>query len=721
MKRIVVVMLLLAGIAGGATATEGMWMPSQLPQIAAELKSAGLELDPNNLTELTEFPMGAIVSLGGCSASFVSPKGLVVTNHHCIYGSIQYNSTPERNLIEDGFLARTLADEVSASPGSRVYVTVGVDDVTKQVIDPATADLDGKARIDSIEANEKALVAKCEADEGHRCDVYSFYRGESYFLIKRMEIRDVRLVHAPALGVGKFGGDTDNWMWPRHTGDYGFYRAYVGPDGRPADFDEANVPFKPEHYLKLADRGVEDGDFVMIAGYPGSTNRHRLPSEVEHTFGWNYPAFVKLTDDILNILERETAEREAAAIKYASYKAGVANYNKNRKGMLDSYAKSDFLARKQKLHSDLIAWVNASSKHRKTYGPSIERIEALLAERQQISKQEMYLNYSYPRLLNTAKRLYRLAHERQKADLERKTGYQQRDEPRLKQGLQSMERRYDGAVDRAFRTHFLAQYLAQPKAERDQQFDAALGLRDGMSLAEIDTLLSDVYQGSELDQTPVRLRWMDASIADFKASEDRFIQLAVALHDHSLALEERDEELAGDIQQAYGGYMAALKAYLQSVGKPVYPDANSTLRITFGEVTGRSAGLPDGTSWTPFTTLDGIVAKHTGEGEFDAPAEQLAAIERREFANYASAQLNSVPVNFLATLDITGGNSGSAVLNSKAELVGLAFDGTLDSIISDWDYNDATTRTIAVDLRYMLWQMQVVDKASELLQELGVR
>jgi len=298
-----------------AHAGEGMWTPQQLPQIAEELKVAGLKIDPNDLTELTDFPMGAIVSLGGCSASFVSPRGLVVTNHHCIYGSIQYNSSPEKNLIEEGFLARSLAEELPASPGSRVYVTVAVDDVTGQVIDEATASLGGKPRIDAIEANQKALIAACEKDAGHRCEVYSFYRGETYQLIKRMEIRDVRLVHAPALGVGKFGGDTDNWMWPRHTGDYGFYRAYVGPDGKPADYDEANVPFQPKHVLKLADAGVQAGDFVMIAGYPGSTNRHRLPSEVDYTFGWLYPEYVRLTDEILSIVESETAQREDAAIK----------------------------------------------------------------------------------------------------------------------------------------------------------------------------------------------------------------------------------------------------------------------------------------------------------------------------------------------------------------------------------------------------------------------
>ena len=264
----------LAAVAG-VRADEGMWMPRQIPELAPELAAAGMELDPAALTDLTGDPMGAVVSLGGCTASFVSPEGLVVTNHHCVYGTVQFNSTPERDLITLGFLAGSRGDELPAAPGSYVYVTTGIRDVTGEVLgEPKSVASDAElAR--QVERRSRQLVDACEKPGGVRCNVARFYEGSLFLEITQMEIRDVRLVYAPAEGIGNFGGETDNWMWPRHTGDFGFLRAYVGPDGRPADPDKANVPYRPKHWLKVATRGVQEGDLVWIPGYPGRTFRYR--------------------------------------------------------------------------------------------------------------------------------------------------------------------------------------------------------------------------------------------------------------------------------------------------------------------------------------------------------------------------------------------------------------------------------------------------------------
>jgi len=702
-----------------AYADEGMWMPQQLPQVAKQLQAAGLKLDPSTLTKLTEFPMGAIVSLGGCSASFVSPQGLVATNHHCVYGSVAYNSKPERNLLANGFLANSLEEELPAQPGSRIFVTKEVTNVSDKIIDSRVAKLAGKQRIEAIEKNSKAIVAECEKDAGHRCNVYPYYGGLEFYLIKQLEIRDVRLVHAPPEGVGKFGGDTDNWMWPRHTGDYGFYRAYVSKDGKAADYSKDNVPYVPKHYLKLAKDGLKDGDFVMVLGYPGRTNRHRLPSEVAYTFDWSYPAFVKASGESLAIIAKETAGSQDDKLKYASQVAGINNYYKNRQGMLDSYAGSDFLARKTKEHEDLKAWVNSDPARAKEYASDIEQVEKLIAKRDTQGKQEFFLDRSYPRLLSAARSLYRLANESTKPDAERKAGFQVRDLPRFKASVESLERSYVEKVDKALVLNNLKQYVAQPKAERNAGFDAALGIKDGMNEAELKTLLDKLYAGSKLADKATRAAWLDAKPADFKASDDSFIKAAVAMYASSLKREAEDEELSGKIQQAYASYMKAKIAFMESKGQAVYPDANSTLRVTFGKVAGRDHGTADGLAWAPFTTVNGIPSKATGKGEFNAPAAELAAIKAKDFGKYVDPQLKAVPVAYLATLDITGGNSGSAALNAKGEFIGLAFDGTLDSIISDWDYNKANTRSIQVDLRYMLWYMKHVDKADRLIKEMG--
>jgi hypothetical protein len=719
MKKTLLSLAIFASFA--AQADEGMWMPQQLPQVAKQLKAAGLKLDPASLTKLTEFPAGAIVSLGGCSASFVSPEGLVITNHHCVYSSVAINSTPQRDLLADGFLAKTMADELPAAPGSRIFVTEEVANVSKRVITPEVAKLTGKARVEAIEKNQKALVAECEKEPGYRCTVPSFYGGLEFYRIKQLEIRDVRLVHAPPSGVGKFGGDTDNWMWPRHTGDYGFYRGYVSKDGKSAEFSKDNVPYKPKHFLKIAKEGVKEGDFIMALGYPGRTNRHRLPSEVAFTFDWNYPAFVKASGETLAVIERETKNDPAAKLKYASQVASVNNYYKNRKGMIASYEGSDILARKTAEHNALKSWINANAARKAEFGADIEAVEKLIAERDANIKREFFLGYSTPRFLNSARTLYRLANERTKPNADRKSGFQDRDMPRMTSAITGQDRTYDEKVDKALVLNFLKQYSVQPANEHNVAFDNALGIKPGMGEAELKAALDKLYAGSQMQNKDFRTQWLNKSPADFQSSNDAFIKAAVALYDADRKDEAEEEELGGNIQKAYASYMKAKIAYMSSRGQAVYPDANSTLRVTFGNIKGRGYGADGTGSWTAFTTVKGVVAKHTGEGEFNAPEKQLAAIRTKDFGKYADPKLGTVPVDYLATLDITGGNSGSAALNAKGELIGLAFDGTLDSIISDWDFNKAATRDIQVDIRYILWNMEKVDHADNLLKEMGVK
>ncbi len=713
-------LLALAILSTAAHADEGMWMPQQLPQVAKQLKAAGLKLDPAALTKLTEFPAGAIVSLGGCSASFVSPQGLVATNHHCVYNSVAVNSTPDKDYLAKGFLARTLAEEVPAAPGSRIWVTKEVSNVSDKIVTPEVAKLAGKARINAIEKNQKKLIAECEKDAGHRCSAPSYYGGLEFYLIKQLEIKDVRLVHAPPAGVGKFGGDTDNWMWPRHTGDYGFYRAYVGKDGKSAEFSKDNVPYVPKHVLKIAREGVKEGDFIMAMGYPGRTNRHRLPSEVAYTFSTDYPAFVKASAETLAIIERETKNDPAAKLAYAGRVANVNNYYKNRKGMLTSYGDSDFLARKTREHAEMKAWINGTPARQKEFAADIEVIEKLIAERDAIAKRDYYLAGSSPRMLDAARTLYRLANESQKPNAERKAGYQERDLPRLKASIEGINKTYVQKVDMALVLNNLSKYAAQPASHRNANFDAAIGIKDGMSQADLKALLGTLYAGSKLGDKEMRLALLGRKPDEFKTVEDSFVKAAVAMYEGAMKAEAEQEELAGKIQQAYASYMKAKIAFMNSKGQAVYPDANSTLRVTFGKIAGRPWGADGTGGWTAFTTVKGVLAKATGEGEFNAPEVQLAAIKAKDFGKYVDPKLKTVPVNYLATLDITGGNSGSAVLNSKAEFIGLAFDGTLDSIISDWDFNKANTRAIQVDVRYMLWNMKHVDKADNLLREMGV-
>ncbi|MDD8061181.1 MULTISPECIES: S46 family peptidase [Shewanella] len=712
--------LLTAAIAAsfGASADEGMWQPHQLPAMADELKAKGLEISADSISKLTEFPMNAVISLGGCTASFVSPKGLVVTNHHCAYGSIQYNSTPEKNLLKDGFLAKTYAEELPATPGSRIFVTEDVTNVTDKVT-AGQMDKVGNDFYKGIELQEKALVAECEQEEGYRCQVYSFHGGLEYYLVKQLEIRDVRLAYNPAASVGKYGGDIDNWMWPRHTGDFSFYRAYVSKDGKPADFSKDNVPYEPKSFLKVSAKGVSDGDFVMVAGYPGRTNRYRTADEVNNQFNWSYPHAKELQEKMIDIIKDTAPEGSDERIKYESLIAGLANYAKNFTSMIEFYGKSTMLADRQKVESDLASWISKDNQRQQKYGETLANLEKLVAKSQLNQERDMLLGYiGYTTMVTTARNLYRLANEKTLADMAREPGFQDRDMTNFTSSMERIDRRYAASVDKALLADLLTRYAALPAEQRIASLDNAFGITNKFDAKALAKTLDKMYAKTKLDDKDTRLAWMNKSVADFKASNDPFIQFAVQTYDADMALEKAKKQLEGDLMKVRPQYMDAIIAYNRELGKPVYADANSSLRVTVGNVKGYSP--QDGLKAVPFTRLEGLLAKDTGADPFDAPAKQLELIKQKQYGDYYVKAIDSVPVNFLSTLDTTGGNSGSPTLNGRAELVGLLFDGVYESIIGDWGYDAQSNRSIQVDSRYMLWVMKYLDNADNLLAEMDI-
>ena len=703
-----------------SVSSEGMWRPDQLPGLEPELKALGLELSASDLSNLTTHPMNAVISLGNCTASFVSPQGLAVTNHHCAYGSIQFNSTEDNNLLAYGFLAETLADELPAAPGSRIYVTTSIENVTDRVTADIDDSLSGRERFQIIDQRRKDITAECEETPGNRCVVSAFHGGLEYRLTRRLEIKDVRLTYAPASSIGKFGGDIDNWMWPRHTGDFAFYRAYVGPDGQPAEYSEDNVPFTPPSHLKLYSEPLADGDFVMVAGYPGRTNRYRRLSEVENAFYWSYPERIKLYSAWIEAIEAAAPKGSDAHIKYASLLAGLNNATKNYGGQLEGAERVGLVDRRKAREAALNDWINADPARAEKYGDAVKALDELVEADQATRERDLYYALATRTApLRQARRLVRLANERQKPDAERESGYQERDMAFFKQGLEAMDRRYDADVDKAVWAMFIKQYLALPDDQQVGEFNTALGLSRDMSDKKLNKVLSRYFAKTKMGDKETRLGLMEASLDDLKTSKDPFINLAMQLYASDMTEEEREKDIAGQFQLLRPKYMDAIIAWQEDQGQPVYPDANSTLRVTFGTVKG-DVSPKDGLVYTPFTTLDGITQKYTGEDPFDSPDKQMLAIEEKTFGGYVEESLGSVPVNFLTTLDVTGGNSGSPTFNAKGELVGLLFDGTYESVNSDWDFDTESTRSIHVDARYMLWVMDVIDGAHNLLDEMGV-
>ncbi|MDE0420259.1 MAG: S46 family peptidase [Gammaproteobacteria bacterium] len=701
-----------------AHAREGMFTPDQLPAIAADLREAGLKLHPDKLNDLTAFPMAAVVSLGGCTASFVSPQGLVVTNHHCARGSVQFHSKPERNYLEEGFLAASMADELPAPPGARVYVALDAEDVTARIagdLDPALAPRD---RYQAMEDRRKAVMKECESDPGHRCRVSSFFGGLQYKRIKYLEIRDVRLVYAPADAVGRYGGDVDNWRWPRHTGDFAFYRAYVSPAGEPADHSPDNVPYEPEHHLAVSAAGLDDGDFVMALGYPGGTSRYARHVTVENLFEREYPRSVARSRERIAVIEAAAPEGSDLRIRYTGQLAGINNGMKNREGQLEGARRQRLVERRAQRDAALDAWIGDNAG-KGQLADAIRGYDALARENAAASRR--YYHYNAARgsqLFGIARRLYRLAREQEKPDAEREPGYQERDLRFFRQGLSRLDRRYHATVDKALWMYALRGYLAEPDENRVGAFDEALGLADDTDEATLSSILDAYYANTVLEDAETRLSLMDATATALEEHDDPFLRLATAVYDSDMAREEAGKTRSGRGHLLRPQYMQAIIDWQRSQGQTTYPDANGTLRITYGTVLG---GSPmDGLIYEPFTRLEGILEKDSGIAPFNAPVGLLERARAKDHGAYRLESIGSVPVNFLTDLDSTGGNSGSPTLNANGELVGLLFDGTLESVVSDWDFNPRNTRTIHVDTRYMLWVMEKIDNADWLIDEMTV-
>jgi hypothetical protein len=722
--RLTVVLVAALLTALPLAADEGMWMPQQIPDLAPRLKELGFTGDAKIWADLTGFPMNAIISLGGCSASFISPDGLIATNHHCVQGSLQYNSTPEKNLIVDGYLARTREQELSNGPGSRVWVTVAVKEVTGEVagkIDPKITD---RLRYEVIERRIKERTAACEKD-GLRCRIASFFEGLRYFEIAQLEINDVRLVYAPPQGIGNYGGETDNWQWPRHTGDFSFYRAYVGKDGKPAAFSKENVPYHPKHFLKVSPKGASPGELIFVAGYPGRTQRHETYAEVKERTDWALPRYVRRNREMIAILEATTKGQKELEIKAEPRMRGLQNGMKKNEGVLAGLLKGGILARKEAQQKELDAWIAADPQRKVEYGNVLAALGAMQAEAEKTRERDSVLGGAYmgSTLLSTANQLYRLSLERPKKDLDRDPAFQERNWTRTKEGLERMQRTYDNRLDRPMIRYALLEAAALPAEQRIAPLDTLVGFAPGMSkddaAKKADSYLDALYAGTKIPEKDFRLGLFEKSTKEILASNDTAIQLAVALHPMMEANREREKANDGKRTRLRPQYMRAL---LAQRGGLVAPDANSTLRVTFGRVQG--VDPRDGMRYLPQTTLQGAVDKHTGEGEFDAPDRMLEAVKALRAGKkspYFDDKLGDVPIDFMSDVDTTGGNSGSAVLNSQGEFVGLLFDGTLETVASDFLFDTEKTRSIQVDSRYLLWTWDAVEGAKNLLDEVGIK
>jgi len=714
MKKLVAVLLLIGCASVTVRAEEGMWLLSQLEQLNLHKKGMKLKIediyhpDKPSITD-------AIVWLGGCSSSFVSPDGLLLTNHHCAYGALQRASTQGTDYIKNGFLANSRAEEIKAI-GMTASTLQEMRDVTDEVLSVV------KGITDPVERNKRIdekTTAMSEAIEAGREDIMAqiaeMYNGKQYVLFVYKRYEDVRIVYAPPASIGKYGGDIDNWMWPRHTGDFTFLRVYMAPDGSGAKYSPDNIPVKPKNYLRIATGDLDEGDFTFILGFPGFTTRWRTSNSVRWNLQYNYPETIQNFQEIIDIFDELTNDSPEGKIKVASFRASLANVMKNNQGKVDGMRKTHFLQKKIAFENELMAFINKDPKLKAQYGNILDNIAAEYEKLAATKTKDDILSlfgFQMGTLGSIANQIYGTVKEREKPESERNPGFSEKNVERTVARLHLRYYSFWPPVDKALLKRVLK------KAAMLQGNDRIAGLEYIFThnATSIDAFVEKAYAETRLTDAEYAKTLFNKSSEELRALNDPLINLAAAVYDDLDARQKRQRAFAATIVDLRKQYIDALYAWK---GKGLYPDANSTMRFTYGYV--RSYSPADAVLYQPFTTLTGVVEKDTGKAPFDMPAKLGELHRERDFGRWLDPDLNDVPVNFTHGCDITGGNSGSAVMNASGELIGLAFDGNYEAMTSDWQYDEDIQRTISVDIRYVLFLTEKVAGADYLLKEMGIQ
>jgi DNA-directed RNA polymerase subunit F len=703
-----------------AFAVEGKWTPQQVLELDPSwLRQLGLQIPPDSLwgrdgAGLLE----ATVLVNGCSAGFVSPDGLLITNHHCAFGLLQQHSTPERDLMAAGYLARTRAEEL-AGQGARATIPHKSTDVTAQIEAAVPKGADDLARFRAIERRKKEMIAACEAQPDRRCQLEAFDDGVQYVLFESLEFPDVRLVYAPPRAVGEYGGEIDNWSWPRHDGDFALLRVYAGPGGVPAGSAPANTPYRPRHYFPISREGVEPGSFVMVAGYPYQTVRSLLEPEMRERGDFYHPRRAEIYRAWIDLLEAASAKDETAHIALADRIKSLANREKNSRGQVAGLRRGRVLEKKRESEREILAWAAARPEH----APAVEaqrELSRLMEARMATWERDFLVEQSIqgPKPLHLALTLARWAVEKARPDLEREPDYMDRSRNRIEDRLRLDQHRMFLPAEQELLVDYLARFAKLPQGSRSAAVDAFLS--GAGTPSEIRTRVADLLARTRVDDLDERMKMYGESEAQLRARHDPLLDLAFGLDRERLDREEQEDRFKGAASRLRPVWMRAVIAMSAESGKPVAMDANGTLRVSFAHVQGYSPR--DAVRMEPRTTLSGVVEKNTGEEPFDAPAELLAAAPAAPRSRWADPALKDVPVNFLADADTTGGSSGSPVVNGRGELVGVNFDRVWENVANDFGYVPDVARNVSVDVRYLLWMLDTLngEAARALLDELGV-
>lgn len=704
-------MLAFLTIARPAAAKEGMWIPILLN--ISDMQAMGLKLSAEDIYSVNKGSLkDAIVHFGGgCTSEIISEQSLLLTNHHCGFSQIANHSSVEKDYLKNGFWAMNKNQELP-NPGLTATFIVRIEDVTGRVLD-GTADLKGQAYQDKIAENMRTVNASATQGTHYESYVRPFFYGNQYFLFVTETFKDVRLVGAPPSSVGKYGADTDNWMWPRHTGDFSIFRIYAGADNKPADYSENNVPFKPRHHLPVSLRGVNPGDFTMVYGFPGTTQEFLVSNEVEFITQQLNPTRVSMRDKSLDVINATMMQSDALRIMYAAKQARIANAWKKWIGENNGLKRLNALEKKRALEAEFEKRANSKSEWKEKYAGIVDRIKAIVTQQNTYTMARSGLiefGYYGPEFLRMTQAFSALVND-----------YETMDEAKRKETIEKLRGQAEGFYENV---HLPAdeQLLAVLAGPYFESLDPSLRPDVYASLqakykGNWKQYAADVFAKSYFTNKDRTLALLDkfskGSVKKVKADMGYVLAMDV-LDAWRVKAAGKYTELENEKNLLMGTFVAGLMEMFPD--KLYWPDANSTLRVTYGKVEGFEPA--DGVVYHHYTTMQGVLEKYVpGDRDFDLPPRLLELARAKDYGRYTNAQ-GELPVAFTASNHTTGGNSGSPVIDGSGNLIGLNFDRAWESTMSDIMYDPERCRNIAVDVRYVLWVVDKYAGAGHLVDEM---
>lgn len=712
--RILALTLVFAfGFGFTAKSDEGMWLPFLLGKKYAEMQRLGLKLTPEQLYDINNASLkDAIVQLdgGGCTGEMISAQGLLLTNHHCGYGEIQAHSTTDHNYLEDGFWAYKMKEEL-VNPGKTASFLVRIEDVTEAVLEEVTDDMSESDRGQKISSVRKKIVAEATKDTHYNATVKSMFSGNEYYLFVYETFKDVRLVGAPPSSIGKFGGDTDNWVWPRHTGDFSIFRVYTAPDGTPAEYAKENIPYSPKHFLPVSIKGVKENDYAMIWGYPGTTDRYLSSYGVKQKMDELNPVTVKLRGMKMDIMKEEMNKDEAIKIQYASKIAGIGNFWKKDREESKALKALKVVDQKKTLEDRFDEWVNANEERKTKYGS----VTSDFAEIYKLKSDKKYAVAWWYIVETTFFQgaeilLFAREHQMLQGMLEQKKDVKAVIEE-MKVSDMAHWKDYNSTIDRNILATMFEQYYNDMPKDLHPAVFATIEKKfkgDFNAYAEY-VFKKSVFASKEslnafYAKPKAKTLAKDPAVAAMNDLFDVFRKMGMA--------QGADEER---LMKSKRLFIAGLRE--MDKDKYYYPNANSTMRVTYGIVDDYSPR--DAVQYDLITFLDGVMEKEDPDNdEFIVSPKLKELYDKKDYGPYGMN--GKMPVCFLTNHDITGGNSGSPVINANGELIGTAFDGNSEAMSSDIQFNPDLQRTIVCDIRYVLFVMDKYAGAQNLIDELKI-